>query len=95
MEINRFAESSQNFRQALTVKMEITPRKMEHLREWKEIVCANKISEESHLKLEYVEMLRYPHRQQSLLKKGYLSHSTLSDWLHQVISGKATCRGRH
>ena len=61
-------------------------RKMEHLREWKEIVCSDKALEESRPTMEYLEMFHYPHCQRPILKEGTLDDSSLSGWFSMVLS---------
>ncbi len=61
------------------------PRKVEHLREWKEIVCSDNASEEPHPKMEYLEMFCYPHRQQPVKREGTVDDSSLPDWFSKVL----------
>ena len=57
---------------------------MEHVREWKEIVFWDNASEESPPEMEYLEMIRYPHRQEPYIDKGIVDDSSLSAWFSKA-----------
>jgi hypothetical protein len=61
-----------------------TSRKIEHLREWKKIVCWDTTSEEPCPEIEFLEMLHYPDRKQPIVNKGILNDSSLSGWFSKV-----------
>jgi len=58
---------------------------MEHLREWKEIVCWDTTSREPRPKVQFLEMLHYPDRQEPVANEGNLDDSGLSGWLSKVV----------
>jgi hypothetical protein len=60
-------------------------RKIEHLWEWKEIACSDNASEEHRPKVEFLEMIRYPHLQKPDMNKGTLDDLSISDWLAKVF----------
>jgi hypothetical protein len=63
-----------------------TSRKMEHLREWKEIVCWDTASEEPRPELEFLEMFHDPDRRQPVMNKGrILDDSSLSCWFSKAV----------
>jgi hypothetical protein len=61
-----------------------TCRKMEHLREWKEVVCWDATSREPRPKVQFLEMLHYPDRQEPVVDEGNLDDSILPEWFSKV-----------
>jgi hypothetical protein len=59
-------------------------RKMEHLREWKEIVCWDATLDEPRPEIRFLEMLHYPNRQEPDVDEGVLDDSSLSGWFSKV-----------
>jgi hypothetical protein len=57
---------------------------MEHLWEWKEIVCRDTTSAEPRPEVKFLEMLHYPDRQEPVVNEGYLEDSELSGWFSKV-----------
>ena len=68
----------------LAIKM-ATTRKMEHLREWKEIACSDNATVEHRPKVEFLEMFRYPHLHKPVMNKGTLDDLSMSDWLAKAF----------
>jgi len=58
---------------------------MEHLQEWKEIVCWDTTSREPRPKVQFLEVLLYPDRQEPFVNQGNLDNSGLCGWLFKVV----------
>jgi len=83
--IKRISIEQMSFSHKRVIANMATSRKMEHLREWKEIVCWDTASEEPRPEMEFLEMFHYPDRQQPVMNKGILDDSSLSGWFSKVV----------
>ncbi len=60
-------------------------RKMEHLREWKQVVFWDTASEAPPPELEFLEILQYPGLPKPVMNMGKLDDPSLSSWFSKGV----------